>query len=79
MIVDSDREGSHRTLGLHQSAGIRLRYKSTKMEAEKKSAWPFGFGSGRGSPDSTLGAVSEPYLALQIDENGGRKEARAIV
>ena len=60
--VDSDREGSRHALGLHRSAGMRLHYKSTKMAAEKKSAWPFGFGSGRGSPDSTLGAVSEPYL-----------------
>ena len=77
--MDSDREGSRHALGLHRSAGMRLHYKSTKMAAEKKSAWPFGFGSGRGSPDSTLGAVSEPYLALQIDENGGRKEARAII
>ena len=49
------------------------------MWAEKKSAWSFGFESGRESPDSAPGAVSGPYLALQIDENGGRKEARAII
>ena len=70
--VASYREGSRQTIGSGQSAGSKLHYKSPKIGIEKRFAWAFGLGSGRGSPGCRPGAVSGPQIALQIDENGGR-------
>jgi len=58
----------------------KLHYNSAKSAVGSTAAWPSGLGSRKESSDSPrLGSVCESHIALQIDENGVRKEACAAV
>ena len=77
--VASYREGSRQTIGSAQSADSKLQYKSSEMGIEKRFAWAFGLGSGRGLSGSRFEAISGLQIAVQIHESADRREVRVVV
>ena len=59
--------------------GSTLHYKSAKMAFGNRSVWSSGFWWGRDALDRRFGSVCGSSIALQVDENAGRKTVRAFV
>ena len=57
----------------------RLHYKSTKMGSGKRSAWSSVVSLGMDALDRRFGSVCGSSIALQVDENAGRKKVRVVV
>ena len=56
-----------------------LHYKSTKMGSGKRSAWSSVVSLGMDALYRRFGSVCGPSIALQVDENAGRKKVRVVV